>query len=59
MTDATTSDAERLGISPDLLAILVCPADHGKLKVDKSDLVCDVCGRRYEVRDGIPDMVIE
>ncbi|MGH8928434.1 MAG: Trm112 family protein [Acidimicrobiia bacterium] len=45
-------------IDPDLLAIMVCPFDHGDLVEDEpaSRLVCVACGRRYPVEDGIPMM---
>lgn len=48
-------------IHPDLAAVLVCPADKGKLTEDLegSRLICGVCDRRYPVRDGIPVMLIE
>ena len=43
----------------DLLEILVCPVDHGKVNPDGDYLVCAQCGRAYPVRDGIPVMLIE
>ena len=48
-------------IDPDLAAVLVCPADKGELTedVEASRLICNVCDRRYPVRDGIPVMLIE
>jgi len=58
---STVSDdqsAESLGITEDLLAMLVCPVDHGSLKVADGALQCTVCGRIYTVEDGIPDMVV-
>ncbi|MGH8947113.1 MAG: Trm112 family protein [Acidimicrobiia bacterium] len=44
-----------------LARILVCPVDKGDLSEDEpaSRLVCDVCGRRYPVRDGIPIMLVD
>jgi uncharacterized protein YbaR (Trm112 family) len=58
---STTADvsAESLGISSDLLAILVCPVDHGKLEVVSGGLRCTVCQRTYAVEDGIPNMVVD
>lgn len=58
---STVSDdqsAESLGITEDLLAMLVCPVDHGSLKAADGALQCIVCGRIYTVEDGIPDMVV-
>jgi hypothetical protein len=46
-------------ISPDLMAILVCPADKKKVELEGNALVCQECGRRYPVVDGIPIMLIE
>lgn len=48
-------------ISPELRALLVCPADHGELVDDTeaSRLVCQTCGRRYAVVDGIPVMLVD
>lgn len=46
-------------VSPDLLAILVCPLDKGRLRSERDVLVCTVCGRRYPVEDGIPNMLVE
>lgn len=48
-------------IDPELARILVCPADRGELveNEETSRLVCEVCGRRYPVREGIPIMLID
>ena len=63
MTDRPTghdhTDAERLGLPPGLLDILVCPVDHAGLEIDANALRCTRCGRRYPVRDGIPSMIVE
>ena len=49
-------------ISPELLAIIVCPACHGELAVTTSgtgsELVCGGCGLAYPVRDGIPVLLL-
>ena len=44
-----------------LLEILACPACKGKVRLDEQSerIVCDACGKRYPVRDGIPVMLIE
>lgn len=45
-----------------LLAILVCPRCKGELehRTDAGEeLVCPACRLRYEVRDGIPIMLID
>ena len=46
-------------ISPELLAILACPADHAPVREEEAHLVCSRCGRRYPVRDGIPVMLVD
>ena len=48
-------------IDPLLAEILVCPVEQGDLDQDEeaSRLVCQVCGRRYPVTDGIPVMLVE
>ncbi len=55
----TEQSAEKLGISPELLAMLVCPIDRGSLEVKDQALVCITCGRAYPVEDGIPNMVVD
>lgn len=44
-----------------LLEIMQCPEDAGPLREDvaASQLVCETCGVRYPVRDGIPVMLAE
>ena len=50
-------------ISKELLDILACPACDDRppvvLSADDAWLVCEKCGRRYPVRDGIPVMLID
>ncbi len=46
-------------IDSDLLALLVCPVDHGELELQDSVLVCTKCARRYPIVDGIPNMVVD
>ncbi|HET7274284.1 MAG TPA: Trm112 family protein [Longimicrobiaceae bacterium] len=44
-----------------LLDILVCPKCKGDLRFDQEppSLVCEACSIRYEVRDGIPILLID
>jgi uncharacterized protein len=44
-----------------LLEILVCPKCRGGLEhqLDPERLLCHACGLQYEVRDGIPIMLID
>lgn len=46
-------------ISKDLLEILVCPIDRASLRLEALELVCERCGRRYPIVDGIPNMLVE
>ena len=48
-------------LSPQLLAILVCPKCKGPLehRESESSLVCGACRLRYPVRDDIPIMLID
>ena len=50
-----------MSLSPQLLAILVCPKCKGELeyRADESSLVCPTCRLRYAVRDDIPIMLID
>jgi uncharacterized protein len=44
-----------------LLEILVCPQCKGELEYRTSpeELVCPACRLRYEVREGIPIMLVD
>ncbi len=48
-------------LSPQLLAILVCPKCKGDLEYRPAEavLVCHACRLRYPVRDDIPIMLID
>lgn len=46
-------------ISPELLAILVCPIDKQPLRLEDDELVCTACGRRFAVENGIPNMLVD
>jgi hypothetical protein len=48
-------------LSPQLLAILVCPKCKGPLEYKESDaaLDCPACRLRYAVRDDIPVMLVD
>lgn len=48
-------------ISPQLLAILVCPRCKGPLEHREAELslVCPACRLRYPIRDDIPIMLID
>lgn len=48
-------------ISPDLLAIMQCPACTGSLaeRIEPPSLICQECGHEYPVTDGIPVMLLD
>ena len=48
-------------VSPQLLAMLVCPKCKGQLEYRESQpsLVCPACRLRYAIRDGIPIMLVD
>jgi len=48
-------------ISEELLAILACPKCKGEVRLDEKlgGLVCHKCALLYEIREGIPIMLID
>jgi uncharacterized protein YbaR (Trm112 family) len=50
-----------MAISKELLEILACPRCKGSIRLNDSEtgLICDKCKLLYEIRDGIPIMLIE
>jgi uncharacterized protein YbaR (Trm112 family) len=50
-----------MALDPQLLEILACPKCKGPVTVtpDESGIVCAACKLVYEVRDGIPVMLVD
>ncbi len=51
-----------MSLIPEVLQdILVCPVCKGDLEEheESSELGCPVCGLRYAVEDGIPNMLVD
>ncbi|HOG17075.1 MAG TPA: Trm112 family protein [Syntrophales bacterium] len=48
-------------INRELLEILACPKCKGALRLDEAEtgLICEKCRLLYEIKDGIPIMLIE
>ena len=46
-------------IDQELLAILACPVCKTSVRLQGDRLVCEQCGRRYPIRDGIPVMLVD
>jgi hypothetical protein len=44
-----------------LLEILACPVCKTSIEYDEENqkIICKNCGRKYPVREGIPDMLVE
>ncbi len=56
---ADQEQATSVGLSTDLLEILVCPVDKADLRLEADNLVCTSCGRTYPIEDGIPNMLAD
>jgi uncharacterized protein YbaR (Trm112 family) len=50
-----------MGISKELLEILVCPKCKGELRLNQAQdgLICENCRLLYEIREDIPIMLID
>jgi uncharacterized protein len=50
-----------MGISKELLEILVCPKCKGELRLNQAQdgLICERCRLLYEIREDIPIMLID
>jgi uncharacterized protein len=48
-------------IDKEFLEILACPSCKGEVRLDQPGerIVCQACGLRYPIRDGIPVMLID
>ena len=51
----------KMGISKELLEILVCPKCKGELHLNQTEdgLICERCRLLYEIREDIPIMLID
>ncbi len=59
MGEATNAD--KGGVDPRLLEILVCPVTKGPLRYDaaRAELVSEQAGLAFPIRDGIPIMLVD
>jgi uncharacterized protein YbaR (Trm112 family) len=46
-------------IDEELLRILACPLCVTSLSQVGDRLICDTCGRRYPIREGIPVLLVD
>jgi uncharacterized protein YbaR (Trm112 family) len=55
------SEEGKMTISEELLDILACPKCKGEIHLNetKDGLICNHCRLLYEIRDGIPIMLID
>jgi uncharacterized protein YbaR (Trm112 family) len=57
--DVATSKPLGLLIDENLLALLVCPACQGDVKLKGSKIVCRRCQQEYLIVDGIPVLLVD
>ena len=50
---------KQLPIRRELIEILACPVCKAPVRLDDETLVCESCGRRYPIEDGIPIMLVD
>ncbi len=50
-----------MAIQHELLDILACPKCKGDIRLShsKNSLICDACKLQYQIKDGIPVMLID
>ncbi len=58
MSDDVSSET-KAGLSPEFLAMLVCPKSRKPLVQKGSRLLCKESGLAYRIEDGIPILLIE
>ncbi len=46
-------------IDKELLSILACPACGKAVALKDGKIVCEKCGRKYPVKNGIPIMLVD
>lgn len=58
VTTSKSKPDNRQVIGEELLSILVCPLTRSELKQEGDELVSDVGGLRYPIRQGIPILLV-
>jgi uncharacterized protein len=56
---ADSSQTEFQSRFAELRGMLACPACQGDLRLESERVVCERCGRRYPIVDGIPVLIAE
>lgn len=59
MSDPTPNAATERPADAKLLELLRCPMTLSRLRLEGDELVAEVGGLRYPVRDGIPQMLVD
>ena len=54
-----TESMQQIDRLREILDLIVCPACHGQLVVESTEVHCTACGRRYSVVDQIPVLIPE
>ena len=54
-----TSGGATQELDEEFLSLLACPVCKTSIRREGDRLVCETCGRRYPIRDGIPVMLVE
>lgn len=55
--DMAQSDENKL--APELLEVLACPVCKTTVRYESNELICDSCGRHYQIENGIPVMLVD
>lgn len=58
MSETPDKTSATPAIDSELLEIMVCPLTRSRLRLEGQELVSQVGGLRYPIRDGIPIMLI-
>ncbi|MHC4472650.1 MAG: Trm112 family protein [Planctomycetota bacterium] len=46
-------------VSKELLELLACPVCKIEVKLQDDRILCEKCGRKFPIHDGIPVMLVE
>ncbi len=46
-------------IDQEFINILACPSCRGEVKCHEENILCEQCGLKYPVRNGVPVMLVD
>lgn len=52
-------DSTERSVSQELIDVLACPACKAGVRLETDRIVCESCGRRYRIENGIPVMIVD